>query len=123
MRVYYLQNFELGWDNVVSIATSPQKCIEDYTDGSVILLSDDDVEDYLNSNKELRIDYLNLKDLSKNGALIVGTIDAYYKLIKRRIEKGQNIENPINNLIQINGKLPNIIKELIRDNILNELLK
>jgi len=51
------------------------------------------------------------------------TIDAYYKLIKRRIEKGQNIENPINNLIQINGKLPNIIKELIRDNILNELLK
>lgn len=62
MRVYYLQNFELGWDNVVSIATSPQKCIEDYTAGTVILLSDDDVEDYLKSNKELRIDYLNLKE-------------------------------------------------------------
>jgi len=31
MIVYYLQNKELGWHNVVSIATSPQKCIEDYT--------------------------------------------------------------------------------------------
>lgn len=50
-------------------------------------------------------------------------IDSYYKLIKDKIEKGHDIKHPIDTLIGINGKLPNIIKELIRDNTINELLK
>lgn len=36
MKIYYLINVELGWDNVVTMALSPQKCVEDYTDGEVI---------------------------------------------------------------------------------------
>ncbi|HOB25687.1 MAG TPA: hypothetical protein PKG93_00865 [Bacilli bacterium] len=62
MKVYYLQHLELGWDNVVCIATSPQKCIESYTDGEVILKTDEDVEEYLKSNKYLYIDYKFLVD-------------------------------------------------------------
>ena len=40
MKVYYLCNLDLGWDNVVCIATSRMKCIEEYTDGEVILKTD-----------------------------------------------------------------------------------
>ena len=40
MKVYYLCNLDLGWDNVVCIATSRMKCIEAYTDGEVILKTD-----------------------------------------------------------------------------------
>jgi hypothetical protein len=61
MIVYYLQNLELGWDNVVSIATSPQKCIEDYTNGEVILETEEDVKNYLKSEYALRIEYKFLK--------------------------------------------------------------
>ena len=62
MKVYYLQNVELGWDNLVSIATSPQKCIEDYTDGEVMLETENDVDEYLENNRTLRIDYTTLKE-------------------------------------------------------------
>jgi len=62
MKVYYLQNVELGWDNLVSIATSPQKCIEDYTDGEIMLETQEDVKNYLKSNRDLRIDYTTLKE-------------------------------------------------------------
>jgi hypothetical protein len=62
MKVYYLQHLELGWDNVVNIATSPQKCIESYTDGEVILKTDEDVKEYLKSNRNLHIGYKFLVD-------------------------------------------------------------
>lgn len=62
MKVYYLQNTELGWDNVVSIATSPQKCIEDYTCGEVILKTEKDVETYLKDNQTLVLDSRTLKN-------------------------------------------------------------
>ena len=62
MKVYYLQNVELGWDNLVSIATSPQKCIEDYTDGEVMLETENDVDEYLENHRTLRIDYTTLKE-------------------------------------------------------------
>lgn len=62
MKVYYLQNLELGWDNLVSIATSPQKCLEDYTDGEVMLETENDVDEYLKNNPTLRIDYTTLKE-------------------------------------------------------------
>ena len=62
MKVYYLQNVELGWDNLVSIATSPQKCLEDYTDGEVMLETENDVDEYLKNNPTLRIDYTTLKE-------------------------------------------------------------
>ncbi len=61
MKIYYLQNIELGWDNLVSIATSPQKCLEDYTDGEVMLETEEEVDEYLKSNRTLRIDYRTLK--------------------------------------------------------------
>jgi hypothetical protein len=62
MKVYYLQNTELGWDNVVSIAISPQKCIEDYTWGEVILETEEDVENYLKDNKTLFLMSTTLKN-------------------------------------------------------------
>ena len=55
-----MQNMELGWDNVVSIATSPQKCIEEYTWGEVILKTEKEVENYLKANGNLIIESLNL---------------------------------------------------------------
>ena len=61
MIVYYLQNKELGWHNVVSIATSPQKCIEDYTRGEVILKTEKDVETYLKDNQTL-VQFLFIKN-------------------------------------------------------------
>ena len=57
MKVYYLQNLELGWDNVVSMALTPQKCIESYTDGEVILETEEEVEAFLSNERYLRIDY------------------------------------------------------------------
>ena len=62
MKVYYLKNVDLGWDDVVSIATSPQKCLEEYTDGEIMLETDEEVDKYLESNKNLRIDYRTLKE-------------------------------------------------------------
>jgi len=50
----------LGGDNVISIATSPQRCVEEYTWGDVILETEQDVENYLESNKHLRINSTNL---------------------------------------------------------------
>ncbi len=62
MTIYYLQNTELGWDNLVSLATSPQKCIEDYTGGEVILETEQEVEEFLKTNRSLRIDYRTLAE-------------------------------------------------------------
>lgn len=62
MKVYYLQNMELGWDNVCSIATSPQKCLEDYTDGEIMLETEEEVKEYLKTNRDLRIDCRTLKE-------------------------------------------------------------
>jgi hypothetical protein len=62
MKVYYLQNTELGWDNVVSIAMSPQKCIEDYTGGEVILETEEDVENFLKDNETLLLMSRTLKN-------------------------------------------------------------
>lgn len=55
MEIYYLINLELGWDNVVSVATSPQKCIEDLTDGEIIPQTEQDVEDFLKTETVYRI--------------------------------------------------------------------
>jgi hypothetical protein len=62
MKIYYLQNTELGWDNLVSIGASPQKCLEDYTDGEVILETEEEVDEYLKSHRYLRINYITLKN-------------------------------------------------------------
>ena len=56
MKVYYMQSHELGWDNMVAIALTRQKCIEGYTDGEVILETDEEIDKYLKEHK-LRIDY------------------------------------------------------------------
>lgn len=55
MEVFYLQNLELDWDNVVSVATSAQRCIEEYTWGDVILETEQEVNDYLKTNTHLKI--------------------------------------------------------------------
>jgi hypothetical protein len=57
MKVYYLTSTELGWDNVINIAVSPQKCIESYTDGEVILESEKEVKEFLEKNGTLYIGY------------------------------------------------------------------
>lgn len=57
MKVYYLTSTELGWDNVINIHLSPQKCIEDYTGGEVILETEEEVEQYLKENRTLYIGY------------------------------------------------------------------
>ena len=56
MKVYYLQDKELGWDNVVSIQLTKRKCIEDYTDGEVVLETEEEVDDYLKRHRFLHID-------------------------------------------------------------------
>jgi hypothetical protein len=57
MKVYYLQNLDSGWDNVICIALSPQKCIEKYTGGEIILETEDEVNQHLKENKHLYIDF------------------------------------------------------------------
>jgi hypothetical protein len=56
MKVYYMQSLEMGWDNMVSIALTRQKCIEAYSGGEVILETDEEIDKYLEEHK-LRIDY------------------------------------------------------------------
>lgn len=62
MKVYYLTSVELGWDNVINIATSPQKCIEDYTGGEVMLETEEEVKQYLKEKEKLYIGYKFLVD-------------------------------------------------------------
>jgi hypothetical protein len=62
MKVYYLTSTELGWDNVINIAVSPQKCIETYTGGEVVPQTEEDVADYLKENRELYIGWTFLEE-------------------------------------------------------------
>lgn len=55
MVVYYLQNKELGWDNICSIGISPQKCIEDYTGGNDVPKTEKEVSKWLKENKTCEI--------------------------------------------------------------------
>jgi hypothetical protein len=62
MKVYYLTNRDLAWDNVINIAVSPQKCIEAYTDGEIAPQTEEEVADYLKENRELYIGWTFLKE-------------------------------------------------------------
>ena len=55
MKIYYLINIELERNNIVNIALSPQKCIEEYTGGKVILKTDEEVKQYLEENITFKI--------------------------------------------------------------------
>jgi len=62
MKVYYLQNTDLGWDNVVRLATSEQKLIENYT--GVVLTTQEEINKFLEDNPEYHINSceLNIED-------------------------------------------------------------
>lgn len=62
MKVYYLLNIDLGWDNLVCIGTSRMKCIEAYTNGDVIPQNDKEVDEFLEKNKRLYMDYKFLNE-------------------------------------------------------------
>jgi hypothetical protein len=57
MTIYYLQDLDLGWDNVVCMATTRIKCIEEYTDGEVIPQNDEEVDKFLKEHRTLHMDY------------------------------------------------------------------
>lgn len=62
MKIYYLTSTELGQDNVICMATTPQKLIESYTDGEVICETEEEVKNYLESTRRLHMDYKFLND-------------------------------------------------------------
>lgn len=62
MKIYYLISTELGWDNVICMATTPQKLIESYTDGEVILKTEEEVEKFIKEDKSLYMSYKFLND-------------------------------------------------------------
>lgn len=62
MKVYYLTSTKLGWDNVINITTSPEKCIEEYTDGEVIPSSPEEAYEYVEKSNHLYIGDMLLKD-------------------------------------------------------------
>ena len=62
MKIYYLINTELGWDNLVCLATSRIKCIESYTDGEVTPQTEEEVDEFLKQNRILHMDYKLLND-------------------------------------------------------------
>ncbi len=55
MKVYYLINKELGYDNLVTIALTKQKCIEYYTDKEIIPQTDEEIEKFLKENQHIKI--------------------------------------------------------------------
>lgn len=62
MKIYYLQDTEIGWDNVVCMATTKQKLIENYTDGEVILKTEEEVNNWIEQRRTLYISYKFLYD-------------------------------------------------------------
>lgn len=62
MRVYYLLDLELGWDNLVCLATSRIKCIEAYTDGDVMPKTEEEVDKFLSEWRNLYMGYKFLND-------------------------------------------------------------
>lgn len=62
MKVYYLTSTELGWDNVINITTSPEKCIEHYTDGEVTPSSPEEAYEYIEKSGHLYIGDKPLQD-------------------------------------------------------------
>ena len=57
MKIYILQNLELGWDNVVAIGTTKAACIRSYTDSEVDLKSEEEAEEWIKKDRVYRIDY------------------------------------------------------------------
>jgi hypothetical protein len=62
MKIYYLISTELGWDNLICLATTPQKLIEYYTDGEVVLETEKEVKDFIKNSNALYMSYKFLNE-------------------------------------------------------------
>lgn len=55
MKIYYLTSTELGWDNVICLATTKQKLISAYTDGDINFETEEEVDKFIKENRTLHI--------------------------------------------------------------------